>query len=61
VNDSADLDRIEQLGGVGHMLLGHWHEASPSVRTIRDRFGAALVCHARDAPRSRRRQASHRT
>ena len=50
VNDGADHDRIEQLGGVGHILLGHWHEASPSVRTIRDRFGAALICHARDAP-----------
>lgn len=50
VDDRADQDRMEELGGVGHLLLAHWHEASPSVRRIRDRFGAAVICHARDAP-----------
>jgi glyoxylase-like metal-dependent hydrolase (beta-lactamase superfamily II) len=49
-DDRADLDRIEELGGVGHILLGHWHEASPSVRATKVRFGATLVSHARDAP-----------
>lgn len=29
--DHGDHDRIEELGGVGHMLLAHWHEASPSA------------------------------
>jgi glyoxylase-like metal-dependent hydrolase (beta-lactamase superfamily II) len=47
--DGADHDRIEELGGIGHILLGHWHEASPSLRTIKERFGATLICHARDA------------
>lgn len=46
---SADLDRIEELGGVAHVLLGHWHEAAPALRTIKERFGARIVCHARDA------------
>jgi len=50
VNDRADLDRIEKLGGVSHILLGHWHEAAQSIRAIKDRFGATLICHARDAP-----------
>lgn len=36
--------------GASHMLLGHWHEASPSVRTLKERFKASLVRHARDAP-----------
>jgi glyoxylase-like metal-dependent hydrolase (beta-lactamase superfamily II) len=49
-DDRADLDRIEELGGVGHILLGRWHEASPSVRATKVRFGATLVSHARDAP-----------
>lgn len=50
VDDRADLDRMEELGGVGHILLAHWHEAAPSVRAIRERFGASLIAHARDAP-----------
>lgn len=50
VDDRADHDRIEELGGVGHVLLAHWHEASPSVRVIKDRFGATVISHARDAP-----------
>jgi glyoxylase-like metal-dependent hydrolase (beta-lactamase superfamily II) len=50
VENHGDHDRIEELGGVGHMLLAHWHEASPSVRRIKERFGATLICHARDAP-----------
>jgi glyoxylase-like metal-dependent hydrolase (beta-lactamase superfamily II) len=50
VDDRADHDRIDELGGVRHILLSHWHEASPSTHTIRERFGATLVCHAREAP-----------
>lgn len=50
VDDRADHDRIAELGGVGHVLLGHWHEASASLRTIKERFGASIVSHARDAP-----------
>jgi hydroxyacylglutathione hydrolase len=49
VSDSADLDRIEELGGITHQFLGHWHEASPSLDTIRRRFGARLVVHRDDA------------
>jgi hydroxyacylglutathione hydrolase len=41
---------MEELGGVGHMLLCHWHEASRSVRTIKQRFAASILSHARDAP-----------
>ncbi len=50
VDDRADHDRIEELGGVSRILLSHWHEASPSTRVIRERFGATLVCQAREAP-----------
>jgi hydroxyacylglutathione hydrolase len=50
VDDQADHDYIEKLGGVRHLLLGHWHEASPSIRRIKERFAATIVCHARDAP-----------
>jgi hydroxyacylglutathione hydrolase len=49
VDDRADHDRIHALGGVSHMLLCHWHEASRSVHTIKQRFGCSLVSHARDA------------
>lgn len=49
VADEEDLDRIAELGGIGHMLVGHWHEASPSVQRIKERFGATVVCHAREA------------
>lgn len=50
VDDRADHDQIAELGGARHVLLGHWHEALPSIRTIKERFGASLVSHARDAP-----------
>ena len=50
VADRADHDRMEELGGVGHMLLCHWHEASRSVHTIKERFAASIFSHARDAP-----------
>ncbi|MCR4267705.1 MBL fold metallo-hydrolase [Nitratireductor sp. ZSWI3] len=50
VDDRADHDRIEELGGVSHLLLSHWHEASPSTRSIRERFNATLICQAREAP-----------
>src|SRR5262245_25481752 len=50
VDDHGDHDRIEELGGVSHMLLCHWHEASRSVGTIKERFAATIVSHSRDAP-----------
>lgn len=48
-DDAADLRKIEQLGGITHQLLGHWHEASPSLATIRERFGAILAVHEHDS------------
>lgn len=45
----ADLDRIADLGGIAEVLLGHWHEATPSLKRIKERFGARIVVHARDA------------
>ena len=48
--DRTDHDRMEELGGVGHMFLCHWHEASRSVRMIKERFAATILSHARDAP-----------
>lgn len=49
VEDDADLRRIEELGGITHQLLAHWHEASPSLAKIRARFGSTLVAHEKDA------------
>ncbi|QPC42561.1 MBL fold metallo-hydrolase [Kaustia mangrovi] len=48
-NEQADFDRIADLGGVDRIVLGHWHEATPSLKEIKDRFGAKIVAHARDA------------
>jgi glyoxylase-like metal-dependent hydrolase (beta-lactamase superfamily II) len=49
VSDEGDLRRIEELGGIGHQFLGHWHEASASLDPIRRRFGSKLVVHRDDA------------
>ncbi|MDZ5697073.1 MBL fold metallo-hydrolase [Chelativorans sp. M5D2P16] len=48
-NEQADFDHIADLGGITQVLLGHWHEASPSLKEIKGRFGAEIVVHARDA------------
>lgn len=49
VEKSGDLSRIENLGGVSHQLLAHWHEASPSLVHIHHRFGSELAVHHDDA------------
>lgn len=51
---SADLSRIENLGGISHQLLAHWHEASPSLAHIHHRFGAELGVHRDDGPQVER-------
>ncbi|WP_295814372.1 MBL fold metallo-hydrolase [uncultured Nitratireductor sp.] len=48
-HEEADLDRIADLGGIAEVFLGHWHEATPSLKRIKERFGARIVVHARDA------------
>lgn len=48
-DDEADLRQIEELGGITHQLLAHWHEASSSLPRIKQRFDAALGVHERDA------------
>jgi hydroxyacylglutathione hydrolase len=48
-NGSDDLSRIEDLGGVSHQFLGHWHEASPALLRIQHRFGSELGVHRDDA------------
>jgi glyoxylase-like metal-dependent hydrolase (beta-lactamase superfamily II) len=48
-DDEADLERIGELGGITHQILAHWHEASPSLRKIKERFGSMLAVHERDA------------
>jgi hydroxyacylglutathione hydrolase len=40
-----ELDHMEELGGVAHQYLSHQDEVAPSLRTIRERFGAALHGH----------------
>ena len=39
--EEADLDRIADFG--------HWHEATPSLKRIKERFGVQIVVHVRDA------------
>jgi glyoxylase-like metal-dependent hydrolase (beta-lactamase superfamily II) len=43
----ADHRRIEELGGITHQYLTHWHEAAPGLERIKQRFGSQLVCHRR--------------
>jgi hydroxyacylglutathione hydrolase len=45
----SDLSRIEELGGIDHQFLAHWHEASQSLEPIRRRFDSKLVVHRDDA------------
>jgi glyoxylase-like metal-dependent hydrolase (beta-lactamase superfamily II) len=49
VEIEADLGRIQELGGITHQFLAHWHEAAPSLAEIRKRFGSALAVHGKDA------------
>ena len=48
--DDADLDEIEELGGLRFQLLSHRDEAAPSLRRISERFGSQLCCSALEAP-----------
>jgi hydroxyacylglutathione hydrolase len=49
--NSADLSHIDDLGGISLQLLGHWHEASPSLVRIQHQFGSELGVHRDDATR----------
>ncbi len=40
----ADLDAIEELGGVAVQVLSHRDETSPALNQVRDRFGSRLAC-----------------
>jgi hydroxyacylglutathione hydrolase len=51
----AELDAIEQLGGVAWQYLSHRDEVAPSLADIRRRFAAQLCCHALEAPAAERR------
>jgi hydroxyacylglutathione hydrolase len=53
-NEEADLEQIATLGGITHQLLGHWHEASPSLPKIKERFGSTLAVPEQDADAVRR-------
>lgn len=41
--DNAELDHIEQLGGIKYQLLTHRDEAGPSLQRIQQRFGSMLM------------------
>lgn len=41
----ADHRHIQDLGGITHQYLTHWHEAAPGLARIKDMFGSKLVCH----------------
>lgn len=45
----ADLDEIEQLGGVADQYLSHQDEVAPTLSTIARRFGGRLHVHAAEA------------
>jgi hydroxyacylglutathione hydrolase len=40
-----DHRHIQDLGGITHQYLTHWHEAAPGLARIKDMFGSKLVCH----------------
>ena len=42
--DAAELDHIEQLGGIKYQLLTHRDEAGESLARIQERFGSTLMC-----------------
>lgn len=41
----ADHLHIKELGGITHQYLTHWHEAAPSLASIKEMFGSKLACH----------------
>jgi hydroxyacylglutathione hydrolase len=41
----GDHQQIQDLGGIAHHYLTHWHEAAPGLARIRRMFGAKLHCH----------------
>ena len=41
--DAAELDHIEQLGGIKYQLITHRDEAGPSLVRIKERFGSTLI------------------
>jgi hydroxyacylglutathione hydrolase len=43
----ADHRHIEELGGITHQYLTHWHEAAPGLARIKKMFGSKLACHRR--------------
>lgn len=47
VEDPADHQAIEQLGGMIRHYLTHWHEAGPALTLLQQRFNAALYCHTK--------------
>lgn len=47
---SADLDHIEQLGGVAYQLLTHRDESGASLKRIQQRFQSHLGCSLLEAP-----------
>ncbi|MBF6328847.1 MBL fold metallo-hydrolase [Nocardia transvalensis] len=46
---AEDLDKMAELGGVAHQYLSHRDEITPTLATIRTRFGAKLHIHKADA------------
>ncbi|MFD0856407.1 MBL fold metallo-hydrolase [Actinomadura adrarensis] len=45
----GELDRMAELGGVSRQYLSHQDEIAPSLRTIRERYGATLHSSAAEA------------
>lgn len=43
----ADHQHIEELGGITHQYLTHWHEAAPGLARIKKMFDSKLACHRR--------------
>lgn len=41
----SDHLRMRELGGVKRQYLTHCHEAAPGLASIKEMFGAELVCH----------------
>src|SRR5262245_38208683 len=41
----ADHRHIQELGGITHQYLTHWHEAAPGLARIKQMFASKLVCH----------------
>ena len=40
----ADLDTMQELGGVAVHMLSHRDETSPALKQVRERFGSRLAC-----------------